>query len=225
MANSAWKLTVILVLGIGVCAAQTSQKRQNLVVNGHNGEATVYQIDGRAFIELETLVRIANGSLSFRGDQIVLSFPAAAAAQAPSQGETNSSAMPSDFRRAAIDHLGDIKEWINVVVYALRNGVPGDGSRLVVLRDRAAESLRHAQVAASTDQGQNAFQLLSNNFNHLSQWSDKLIHERKSLDTGKYSISPDAINNDPTYQKVSGCTKFLANMIPSGQFADDGSCH
>jgi len=225
MANSAWKLTTIFVLGIGACAAQTSHKRQTLVVNGHNGEAIVYQIDGRAFIELETLVRIANGSLSFRGDQIVLSFPAAAAAVASPVGDTSSPAMSSDFRRAAVDHLGDIKEWINVVAYALRNGIPGDGSRLVVLHDRAAESLRHAQVAASTNAGQNAYQLLSNNFNNLSQWSDKLIRERRSMDTGKYSISPDAINNDPAYQKIGACTKFLANMIPSGQFADDGSCH
>ena len=226
MGNAARKSVVIFLALIGIATAQTSQKKQTLVVNGHNGEAIVYQIDGRAFIELETLVRIANGSLSFRGDQIVLTFPAAdgsqnAAAPAPAQP----TGMTSDFRRTAIDHLGDIKEWINVVVYALKNGVPGDGSRLVVLHDRAAESLRLAQVSAVSGPGQNAFQLLQNNFDNLSKWSDKLIRERRSLDTGKYSMSPDALNNDPTYQKISNCTKFLGNMIPSGQFADDSSCH
>lgn len=227
MPNPAWKLIFILLVGTGVAAAQTSQKRQTLVVNGHNGEAIVYQIDGRAFVELETLVRIANGSLSFRGDQIVLSFPADAAqtGQPANTGSTKPASMTSGFQRAAIDHLGDIKEWINVVVYALKNGVPGDGSRLVVLHDRAAESLRQAQVAAVSDAGQSAFQLLQNNFNTLSHWSEKLIRERRSMDTGKYTMSPDAINNDSTYQKISNCTKFLANMIPSGQFADDNSCH
>ena len=226
MGNAAQKLGVILLALVGFATAQTSQKKQTLVVNGHNGEAIVYQIDGRAFIELETLVRIANGSLSFRGDQIVLSFPAAdgsqnAAPPAPAQP----TGMTSDFRRTAIDHLGDIKEWLNVVVYALKNGVPGDGSRLVVLHDRAAESLRLAQVAAVSGPGQSAFQLLQNNFDNLSKWSDKLIRERRSMDTGKYSMSPDALNNDPTYQKISTCTKFLGTMIPSGQFAEDGSCH
>jgi hypothetical protein len=221
MAN-AWKFFVVVVILTGIAAAQTSQKKQTLVVNGHNGEAIVYQIDGRTFIELETLVRIANGSLSFQGNQIVLSLPAADASPAAS---ATPAGMTPDFKRAAIDHLGDIKEWINIVVYALKNGVPGDGSRLVVLHDRAAESLRQAQVTVSSGAGQNAFQLLQNNFDNLSKWSDKLIRERRSMDTGKYSISPDAMNNDPTYQKISNCTKFLGNMIPSGQFADDGSCH
>ncbi len=226
MAKTGWTLAIILLVVTRITAAQTSQKKQTLVVNGHAGEAIVYQIDGKAFIELETLVRIANGSMSFRGDQIILSFPAADSSQQPSSGNSlTPTGMTGDFKRAAIDHLGDIKEWINVIVYALKNGVPGDGSRLVVLHDRAAESLRQAQVSIGSDPGQSAFQLLQNNFKNLSNWSDKLIRERRSLDTGKYSMSPDAMNNDPTYQKISNCTKFLGNMIPSGQFSDDSSCH
>jgi hypothetical protein len=224
MRNAARNFGVFLLAVTGIATGQNSQKKQTLVVNGHHGEAIVYQIDGRAFVELDALVRIANGSMSIRGDQIVVSLPAADPSQAAPPVSAAASMTP-DFRRAAIDHLADVKEWINVLVYALKNGVPGDGSRLVVLHDRATESLRHAQVAATSDAGQSAFQLLQNNFNMLSHWSDKLIRERRSLDTGKYSISPDAVNNDPTYQKISNCTRFLANMIPSGQFTDDNSCH
>lgn len=227
MPSTGWKLGVVLLLASNLVGAQTSHKTQTLVVNGHTGNAMVYQIDGRAFIEVETLVRIANGSMSFRGDQIILSLPAADATQPEpaNAGSTTSTNMTPEFQRAAVNHLGDAKNWINVLVYAAQHGVPGDGSRLVVLHDRAVESLRQAQVAAASDAGQSAFQLLSNNFNNLSNWSDKLIRERRSMDTGKYSMAPDAMANDPTYQKISNCTKFLSDMIPSGQFSDDGSCH
>lgn len=228
MSNTGWKLGFFLLLVSSMAVAQTSQKKQTVVVNGHSGDAIVYQIDGRAFIDLETLVRIANGSISFRGNQIILSLPAAEAGQAQQAENTGSitpTGMTPEFQRAAVNHLGDAKNWINVLVYAAQHGVPGDGSRLVVLHDRAVESLRQAQVAAASDAGQSAFQLLSNNFNNLSNWSDKLIRERRSMDTGKYSMAPDAMANDPTYQKISNCTKFLSDMIPSGQFSDDGSCH
>jgi hypothetical protein len=45
------------------------------------------------------------------------------------------------------------------------------------------------------------------------------------MDTGKYSISADALKNDDTYQKITACTKFLNRMLPSGTYQDDYSCH
>lgn len=222
--RNAVSITVAVCAIACVAAGQASQKKQSLMVNGHTGEAIVYQIDGRSYIDLETLVRIGNGSMSFRADQIILSFPVdSASSQVTSASEKTG--MSSEFQRNAVNELANIKEWVSVLVYAAQRGIPGDGSRLVMIHDRASESLRLAQVAATTRDDQSALQLLTSNFNELKKWNDKLVHERKSMDTGKYSMSPEAINNDPAYQKIANCTKFLANMIPSGRFADDSSCH
>ncbi len=66
---------------------------------------------------------------------------------------------------------------------------------------------------------------MTNNYNSLKAWSNKLINERRLMDTGKYSLSPDLLDRDENYQKIVGCTKYLAGMLPNGQFQDDRSCH
>jgi hypothetical protein len=38
-------------------------------------------------------------------------------------------------------------------------------------------------------------------------------------------ISPDALKNDPSDQKILNRARSLAPMAASGQFQDDGSCH
>ena len=70
-----------------------------------------------------------------------------------------------------------------------------------------------------------ALVLLTNKSNSASAWNDKLIQERKRMDTGKYSMSENALSTDQNYQKIMDCGKFLSTMIPSGQFQDDYACH
>ncbi len=207
--------------------AQSSHKVQRFVINGHSGDATVYQIDGKSFIDVESLVRIANGSMSFNGSDIVLTFPATDAAQAPAQPDQSArvEGLTPDFMRTAVQELAALKEWTNTLGYAVQKGVPGDGSRIVILRDRATEALKQAQIAASSGPDQNALQLLTNDHSFVSTWSDKLIGERRSMNTGKYSMTENALDRDESYQKIVSCSRFLASMIPSGQFQDDNSCH
>jgi hypothetical protein len=59
----------------GVAASQSSHTSRSLSINGHTGNVTIYQIDGRSYVDLESLVCTGNGSMSFNGDQILLSFP------------------------------------------------------------------------------------------------------------------------------------------------------
>ncbi len=212
----------------GITVAQSEHVRRTLVINGQTGDVGIYRIDGRSYVELEALVRIGNGSMTLQGDTITLTFPSS---QEPPPQEPqgkhqqNDSALSSEFMRTSIESLGAIKEWIDTLTYAARRGVPGDGSRIVVLQDRATQTLLLAKAHAISNSDQNALQLLSNNYNTLKSWSDKLIHERRSMDSGKYSLSPDLIERDETYQNIVACTKFLASMIPNGNFEDDHSCH
>jgi hypothetical protein len=228
-----WKfaLTPLIILGVGL--SQSSHKSRSVVVNGHTGEAVIYQIDGKSFMDLESLVRIGNGSMSFRGEQIVLTFQTVdnahdsgrvSTAVATETPHSNNPGLTPDFMRAAVQTISALKDWTDKLAFAAQRGVPGDGSRVVLFHDRAAEALRLTKVAAASDSDQNALTLLTNHFNTVSGWSDKLVGERRSMDTGKYSMSEDAFRGDATYQKISNCNKFLSSMLPSGQFHDDGSC-
>jgi hypothetical protein len=226
--NSTWGSSLIVTLILATLAAAQSQQRQTVVINGHSGEIIVYQISGKAFVDLESLVRIANGSVSFQQNQIVLTFPSGqpvSSVAAPTPPQPVATGMTDDFMKAALQTLSVTTDWTNTLAYAAQHGVPGDGSRLVVFHGRATEALRLSQVAASSNQDQEAFQLLTNHVNAVQSWNDTLVSQRKSMDTGQYSMTPNSMQNDPAYQKITACSKFLSSMLPSGQFQDNGSCH
>ena len=226
--NSKWGSSLIASLMLATLAAAQSQQRQTVVINGHSGEIIVYQISGKSFVDLETLVRIANGSVSFQQNQIVLDFPSAqpagpSAPSAPSQPVATG--MTDAFMKAALQTLSVTTDWTNTLAYAAQRGVPGDGSRLVVFHGRATEALHLSQVAASSNSDREALQLLTNHVNAVQSWNDTLVSQRKSMNTGQYSMTPNSMQSDPTYQKITACSKFLSAMLPSGQFQDNGSCH
>ena len=214
-------IAVVSLMLTGVIAAQDAFHEKTLVVNGHTGTAMVYTISGKAYVDLETLARIGNGSIGFSGDKIIVTLNA----DAHSSHQKPATGMSNDFMRAALQDLSVLKEWSTTLAHAIQRGVPGDGSRLVVFHDRAADGLRLAKVAASNQSDEDALRLLTNQFNTVSRWNDKLVAERKSMSTGKYSMNPNALANDETYQKITGCAKFLGNMLPSGQFHDNRACN
>jgi hypothetical protein len=125
--------------------------------------------------------------------------------------------------KAAIQDLAIIENLRTTIAHAVQRGIPGDGSQMAIVRDKAAEGLRLASVAASTDSDRNALQLLSNQFINVRSWSDQLLARRNNMDATTYSAS--ALNNDPLYQKIVSCSTFLGTMLPSGTFTDDGSCY
>jgi hypothetical protein len=219
---------ILSVIFTTLAIAQTGAQSRVVVINGHNGEIIVYQIDGRSFVDLESLVRVANGSLSFQQNQIVLTIPAAqqtASPQAIASSQPVNTGMSDAFMKSAVQTLAVTRDWTNTLAWAAQHGVPGDGSRLFTFRDRASESLHLTQVAASTQSDQNALQLLTNQVNAVQSWNNTLVAQRKSMDTGQYSMTPNSMQSDPTYQKITACSTFLSTMLPSGQFQDNGSCH
>src|SRR5690348_8450514 len=82
-------LILVLVLVL-VSISEAQLQTRTLTINGHSGKVTIYKVEGKSFIDLETLVRTANGTVSFKGEEIILTLPAAAATSAqnnPSQPE------------------------------------------------------------------------------------------------------------------------------------------
>jgi hypothetical protein len=215
-------LLVILIVPV-LALSQSAQQTRTLIVNGQPGQINVVQINGRSYVDLEALARIANGSLGFQGNQITLTLSGTANAPGADASSTIPPADPGlsrGFLKAGIEAMSLVREWHSALANAMKNGFPLAESWVSGYRSQAAAALRLASVAASTDSDRNAFQLMTNGFNFMDKLSNQYLTARQSLDY----ISPDALTNDPLDQKLLNCGHSLASMVATGQFVDDGSC-
>jgi hypothetical protein len=212
---------------------QTTQRQRNVTVNGQNGTAEVIDQNSRLFVDVSALASIGKGSVSFSGPGIVLTFPVVASRAAtagtaeppaPSQ-PPNSSALSQEFMKAGIEEIARLREWATTLASAIRGGYGVTDEWVNGYRDQASQSLQLAEAAALTDGDRNAAQLLHHGFDLVQQWSDKLVAAKKSMDTAKYTTSPNALREDPLSQKIITCGHFLTQMLGSATFQDDVSCH
>ena len=125
---------------------------------------------------------------------------------------------------AAIEQMAQMREWASTLANAIQNGYPVADNWVNDYREQAAHSLRLATVAASTEADRKGLQLLNNEFEAVRKWSNKLVEARKSMDTAKYAMSANALQDEPLSQKIITCGRFLASMLASGNFQDDPSC-
>jgi hypothetical protein len=216
-------LAALLALPI-LALSQAAQQNLTLTVNGRPGVVTVVQLNGRSYVEIEALARIANGSLSFKGNQIMLTLPASTASAAPAPSPTAEPAnqgFSKEFLRTGIEEMAAIREWRSVLTNAVQHGYPITEDWLSVYRGQAAKSLTLASVAVTTDSDRDALRLLTNELDNMQKLSNTILESRKSMDY----ISPDTLNNDPLDQRIMNCAHSLASMVAGRQFQDDGSCH
>lgn len=223
-----WSLLVSLLMP-EMAFAQTQHQTSTFVVNGQSGKTAVIQDNGRTYVDLEGLAHIANGSVTFNPNQIVLTIPPAAHQSAPALVETpkpvDESALSREFMKAGIEQIALLREWASPIGYAIQNGYPITDEVATNYRARAADGLRMASVAASTPADRKALELLNNEFEGVRQWSDQLVEASQSMNTAKYSMSPGSLRNEPQSQKLIACWHFLGSMLGSGSFQDDSSCH
>jgi len=212
--------TMLLVLPL-LALSQAAQQTRTLIVNGQTGQVTVVQVDGRSYVDLEALARIANGSLGFSGNQITLTLPSGGSASAAASTSSPSTpGLSKGFLKAGIEAMSLVREWHSALANAIQNGFPIAENWLSGYRIQAAAGLRLASVAASTDSDQSALQLLNAEFENMKTLSNNYVAKRQSLDY----IAPDALANDDLNQKIMNCGHSLSAMAASGQFVDDGSC-
>src|ERR1017187_9442314 len=55
--------------------AQTPQKATAFTIAGHAGEAPIVQINGKSYVEVESLARLTHGNLSFKANRTILTLP------------------------------------------------------------------------------------------------------------------------------------------------------
>ncbi len=230
---TAWLLiSGLLVLLQFAALAQGDRHSQILVIDGQAGQAAVIENGGRAYVDVEALTRITHGSLSFKGDHIVLTLPKsngntlmAEPSAEPAHAAVAESGLSRNFMLAGIEEIATMREWASTLAYAIKNGYPISEQWAVQSQEQAAHDLRLATVAVSNESDGSALQLLTNEFEAVRAWSNKLVQERKSMDTAKYAISDNALRDEPASQKIITCGHFLATMLGSGTFKDDPSCH
>jgi hypothetical protein len=125
------------------------------------------------------------------------------------------------FLNAGIEQMATLREWHTALVTAVQSGYPVTSGMLAPYRAQATTNLSLASVAASTASDHSAYQLLSNEFQNMSNLADKYVATRASMTY----ISHDALQNDSLNQRIMSCGHFLGAMAASGQFSDDGSCN
>jgi hypothetical protein len=227
--------TIILLVFTTMLSGATfgqTKHQQNVAVNGQNGKAEVIDQNGQLFVDVSALARIGKGSVSFNGPGIVLTLPAAGGATmaditGPSSATSqppNSSTLSREFMKAGIEEIASLREWATTLASAIRGGYGVTDQWVNGYRDQASQSLQVAAAAASTDGDRNAAQLLHHVFDLVQQWSDRLVAAKKSMDTAKYTTSPNALRDDPLSQKLITCGHFVTQMLGSATFQDDGSC-
>ncbi|HEV3375198.1 MAG TPA: hypothetical protein VG051_05795 [Candidatus Acidoferrum sp.] len=211
---SAWLVAASFVALPLLALPQSARQMRTLIVNGQSGEAPVVEAGGHTYVDLEALTRIANGSLVFQDDQIVLTIPASSA---PPPAD---SAFSKAFMRAAIEELSVIREWRNSLKNAIERSYPINDDWLSLYRDQAADALRRASVEANTDADRSALQLFTNEFNNMNDLADKYL---ENSNAAEYTPS-DALKDDPMHQRIITCARSLVAMVSNGRFSDDGSC-
>jgi hypothetical protein len=221
--NIPWLMLVLFWSVPALLLAHASPHHRTLVVSGHPGELAVLDVGGRSYIEIEALARLANGSLSSNGDQMVLTLSAPPASTGGTASSTSHSplGLTKDFIRAGIEEMSAIREWRSTLTNAVQRGYPVTEDWIASFRDRSRQSLRLVSVAASTDADRNVFQLMTNVFNNMNTLSDRFLEDNRT----RTYIPPDALNNDPLDQRILNCAQSLAAMAASGQFIYDASCH
>lgn len=214
-------------LGIAVVVAIAQTHVSTLVVSGHSENIPMTQMNGRTYVDLESLARALNGSLTFNNGQTVLSLSGTdpngtGATRAPTTAtQATNLGFSKEFLRAGIEEMSTIREWHSALRSAIENQYALSQEWLSRYQAQAATNLRLAQAAAATDADHSAASLITNEYRKMEQLTNKYIAKRQTLNY----ISPDALQNDPLDQSIVACGKSLGAMAANGQFTDDGTCH
>jgi hypothetical protein len=212
-------LTALLVLPASV-NAQAPQKGPTFTIAGHAGETQLLQLNGKSYVEVETLARLTQGTLSFKANRTVLTLPPL---NAPDQASTPpaKAGFSRAFTEAGIEEMGVIREWRIAIVNAVQNNSPVSEEWVSAQHRLAEKNLALASAAASTDDDRSAFPLLSAEFNNMQTLSEQYIAVRKQA----AFISPDTFHSSPLEDQILSCARGFVSMTESHEFQDQPSCH
>jgi hypothetical protein len=205
---------------------QTPSPKTTLTVKGFSGSAPVIRVNGKSYVEIESLARITNGSLSFQANQIVFAFASQAATPAGTaspvaQEPIKPATVSKDIVKAGIDETTAIEEWRTAIVKAVQSNSSVTPDWVDGYQRNANSKFALASAAVVGDPDRDVLQLLRDEFNNMKTLSDKYLALRKDM---TYTAS-DSLDTDPLNQKVQNCARGLAALTPGSQFQDVAVCH
>jgi len=225
LSNFRFSLLLMFVLAVSATLFAQAIPDKVLVVNGKTAGTPVRQIDGRSYIDIETLAQVTNGVFTVEPNRIVLTIPPSEAAAAPAAPQDqNAGKLSRDFASAAIAAVAEMREWRGGVRAMITYGLAVSDAWVQDFHEQTLVALRQAEVAANTDADRNALQLLHTQADRMINWANGVIAARQALN-GAATVDPNALQNDTAYAKIRSCSQFLNSMIVSGTFNDDPSCH
>lgn len=222
-------LVLFLALPFAMVAQTVQQSRTQapqpggtLVIAGQPDQAALVRINGKSYVDIESLARITHASVKYQGNQTILALPAIAnvATATPPQPSLPPQ-LSGGFLGAEIEALTQIREWRVALVNAIQNNYPVTESWVGRLRRSADGKLQLAIAAATTDPDQKVLDLLRNEFTNMQAMSDGFL----AMQTKDNYISPDTFANNSQDQKILDCEHALVSMAATKQFQDEISCH
>lgn len=232
MMSKPQNLKIVLLTGIvlslaGVILAQTAVTNKMLVVNGNSAGAVVREIDGHTYVEIEALARATNGIVTIEPTRVMLSIPIATPAVVTTAAAASVPAgrgLSTEFKRAAIAELSEMREWRGAVGAMITYGLAAGSATAQDYHSICEEGLSQASVVATNDSDRSALQLLKAEYDNLSAWAAQVMADRKALNASR-TVDPNSMANDPVLTKITACGRFLNSMIVNGVYGDDSSCH
>jgi hypothetical protein len=202
--------------------SQVPRQSGALSVTSYPGQIPIIQVNGKSYVEIESLARLTSSSMSFRDKQIILTLsPSAANSKAPETSQPMPQGFSKEFLRAAIEEMTAIREWRIAIVDAVQSNFPVTDDWVAGYRRAADSKLALTSAAITTDSDRSGFTLLVNEFSKMQTLSDKYLALRKNLTY----IAPDSLEKDPLDQQILSCARGLSSMAGSGQFEDVPACH
>jgi hypothetical protein len=200
--------------------AQAPKTGSTFTIAGHAGETQLIQVNGKSYVDIETLARLTGGTLSFKAGGAILTLP-------PSDTPEQASTPPAKpgfsraFTEAGIEDMGVIREWRIAIVNAVLNNAPLSEDWVSTQHRLAEKNLALASAAASTDDDRSALPLLSAEFNNMQTLSAQYVATRQQA----AFISPDTFHSTPLEDQILSCARNFVSMTESHEFQDQPSCH
>jgi hypothetical protein len=221
-------LKIAMLMGLPLAAAaQTSQPAGSLSpagtlsVAGQTDQAPLVRIDGKSYVDIDSLARITHGSLRFQGSQTILTLAGAAGAAGAAAPAAKVPQFSAGFLSAEIEALTQIREWHAALVNAIENNYPVSETWVGRLRRTADSKLDLAVVAATTEPDQKALELLRSEFANMQAESDQFV----AMHANATYIPPDSFDNNAQDQKILTCEHALISIAATKVFDDVAACH
>jgi hypothetical protein len=212
---------LVIFLALPMLAAAQTQQGGTLTIAGQPDQAPTIKINGKSYVDIESLARITHGSVKFQGSQTILTLPGSASTAAASVQPVKMPQLSGGYLSAEIEALTQSREWRAALAGAVQNNYPVTESWVGGLRRTAEAKLQLAIAAATTDQDQKAVELLKNVFTATQQISDQFL----LMHTQANYTPPDSFDNNALDKKILSCQAALVSMAATKQFQDEPSCH